>query len=478
MSCLSKIILKIKNYINRFKVLRMKVNLLIIFTLYSVLFLITLLLYGYFNLINFTTYNKNNEYIAISQELRHIAANIGTTEDVRVAEKDILNTELSNKGFFILFDHNQNIIFSTCSNGEQLVDLEKENLLKNVSHSFGVLEGYNLGRNNKYIFYEKIEKLDMILLYIVSEKLFERYNFPALNFILFSSIVCFIVCFFIILKFKKKIYHPIVNIEKVIHGLVEGDTDFGINNIEKNNPLYSLYSDLNIMTDRLKNLILREYNANMMKKQAELDALQSQINPHFLYNTLESIRGQAITEGIKDIEVMTKTLSDLFRYSISNKGNMVTLQEELKNIDNYLLIQQYRFNNKFIIVNKVEPDTLSYKIPKFLIQPIVENAIHHGLETKIGKGTIVIKAYKTTKRMVVNVQDDGFGISHDKLMEINEILVNGQSSIQTNNSSLKIGLINVNERIKLNFGDDYGLKVYSAKGVGTNVEIVLPLLNE
>lgn len=315
-------------------------------------------------------------------------------------------------------------------------------------------------------------------LYLVPSEFLERHNFLAAEFVLFSSLLCVLTYFFILLRFKSKIYTPIVNVEKVIHGLVESDTDFQIKNIKEDNLLYPLNSDLNIMIGRLKDLILREYTANMMKKQAELDALQSQINPHFLYNTLESIRGQAITNGMEDIEIMTKALSDLFRYSISKKGNLVTLEEELKNIDNYLMIQQYRFNNKFIIIKKVEADTLDYRIPKLLIQPIVENAIHHGLETKIGKGTIAIKTYKTAKRLVVTIQDDGLGIAHDKLIEINEILVKGQADIEIEQSSLRIGLTNVNERIRMNFGDEYGLRVYSAKGVGTNVEIVLPLINE
>lgn len=297
-----------------------------------------------------------------------------------------------------------------------------------------------------------------------------------ITFVLITSACLLILNAVVIIHFRNKIYKPIINVEKIIHGIVEGETDLKPGNVKEGSPLYPLYADLNIMTEKLTDLIQREYSAKMMKKQAELDALQSQINPHFLYNTLESIRGQAITKGVEDIEVMTKALSDLFRYSISKKGNLVSLQEELTNVDNYLMIQQYRFNNKFIILNKIEPDTLHNKIPKLLIQPIVENAVQHGLETKQGKGTITISAYRTAKRLVVNVQDNGLGISQEKLVIINESLTCGQAVAEMEDSGLRIGLINVNERIKLNFGDKYGLKVYSAKEVGTNVEITLPLI--
>lgn len=297
-------------------------------------------------------------------------------------------------------------------------------------------------------------------------------------YLIVGSLVCISVYLLLLNQFRRRIYLPIVNLEKVFHGIVEGETEFDIQNVHEESFLYPLYTDVNLMVDRLRDLIFREYNAKIMRKQAELNALQSQINPHFLYNTLESIRGQAITHGLDDIEIMTKALSDLFRYSISKKGNLVLLEEELKNVENYMMIQQYRFDNKFNFINQVDEDALNCRIPKLLIQPIVENAIHHGLETKSGPGSIWIKAYITRKRLIVNVQDDGLGISHVRLVEINQALVNGQAEIDQEQTSLRIGLINVNERIRLNFGPDYGLRVYSTKGIGTTVEITLPLITE
>lgn len=477
MDCFNKILEKINKYISRFRVLKIRSNLMLIFILYSAFLLVTLIIYGYSNLANVKAYKKRSEIIEVSQKIRYVASSIRAVKDIQAIESAILKSDMVDYGVFLLSDRIGNILFSTYKAGNEPVNMNRD-LLKKLDNTFGVLEDYNSEEGNNYTFYEKVAEDDRILLYMTSEKFFNGNNFYTFNFIVFSSLLCILIYFIIILRFKKGIYNPIINVEKVIHGLVAGDTDFGINSVKEGNILYPLYADLNIMVDKLKDLILREYTSNMMKKQAELDALQSQINPHFLYNTLESIRGQAIAQGMEDIEIMTKALSDLFRYSISEKGNLVSLEEELKNVDNYLMIQQYRFNNKFIIVNKVEADTLNYKIPKLLIQPIVENAIHHGLETKIGKGTITIKAYKTSKRLIVNIQDDGLGISHDKLIEINEVLVKGQANLEFQHSSLRIGLINVNERIKLNFGQDYGLRVYSSIGVGTNVEIVLPHMDK
>ena len=135
-----------------------------------------------------------------------------------------------------------------------------------------------------------------------------------------------------------------------LHAIVSGETDLKLAKVKQGNELYPLYNDYKFPEGRLKQLIDSEYTAGIMKKQAEIDALQSQINPHFLYNTLESIRGQAIVEEVEGIGKMVKALADIFRYSITNKNAMVKLEEELKNIDNYLNIQQFRFNNKFIVI--------------------------------------------------------------------------------------------------------------------------------
>ncbi len=281
---------------------------------------------------------------------------------------------------------------------------------------------------------------------------------------------------FFMFHFYKRIYLPVTTIERAVHGMVQEKPELEWLDMKKKSSLYPLYHDLNILMQTLEELVSKEANARLMKKQAELDALQSKINPHFLYNTLESIRGQAIVYGLNDIEVMTQALSNLFRYSVSSEGNMVALEKELKNINHYLMIQQYRFNNKFLYENHVDEDTLGLQIPKLLLQPIIENSVYHGLETKVGKGTIAIHAYRTEKRLLIQIRDDGEGIPKEKLMAINDVLNNGKSLENAKKAEMNIGLANVNERIKLNFGQEFGLRVYSAQKVGTSVEFVLPCL--
>ncbi len=217
------------------------------------------------------------------------------------------------------------------------------------------------------------------------------------------------------------------------------------------------------------------YKTDILRKQAEINFLQRQINPHFLYNSLESIRGNAMVKGAHEIAEMTEALATFFRYSISQKGSMVTLEDELNNVRDYFTIQQFRFHNKFEMSITGCQDAASFSqfyLPKLTIQPIVENAIYHGLEPKVGPGRVEIRITITDIRLILNIVDDGIGIGKEKLHSIQSMIHD-----DTGRESTSIALFNVNRRITLNFGSGYGVFVTSTKNYGTNVEITLPLID-
>lgn len=226
---------------------------------------------------------------------------------------------------------------------------------------------------------------------------------------------------------------------------------------------------------------------NVSKKQAEYLALQNQINPHFLYNTLEGIRSEALMEGMDSIAEMTEALATFFRYTISNVDHLVTLEDELANIENYYYIQQFRFGDKLKLNIQYafreeldEMEILQYRLPKLTLQPVVENSIYHGIERKVGKGHLVIRISATDSRLVIKVSDDGLGMEAEKVRELNEKL-KSLSLDDVNPKTDKQGGIaiqNVNNRIKLLFGEEYGIYVYSQKDAGTDVEISLPLVKD
>lgn len=235
--------------------------------------------------------------------------------------------------------------------------------------------------------------------------------------------------------------------------------------------------------DHLQEVFENEYENLLLKTKAEMHALQSQINPHFLYNTLEAIRNQALQRDADEIADMAEALATLFRYSISRPGDLATFGEELDNIDNYLLIQQFRFRGKFNVVKIFDEDDsnlVNYRLPVLTIQPIIENAIHHGLETKTGTGIVTIRAFTTQSKLVISISDDGVGMSSQTLSELTARFNENVNSLSeddrynTRGRGHGIAILNVHRRIKLYFGDEYGLFITSTQGIGTTVEIQLP----
>jgi two-component system sensor histidine kinase YesM len=222
--------------------------------------------------------------------------------------------------------------------------------------------------------------------------------------------------------------------------------------------------------------------SSLALKQAEINVLQSQINPHFLYNILDSIRGQALSEGVPEIADMTEALANYFRYCVTKDDGIVTLADELKNVENYWRIQQYRFGNKISMQISMDRESIcpdEYEIPKLILQPIVENAIFHGLETKQGIGKVMIRIERTLSRLIIEVSDDGIGMEESELERLREQLKEKQHVITKKDSGSQhgsgIALLNVNERIKLHYGDEYGLQISSSHLTGTEVEFVLPI---
>jgi two-component system sensor histidine kinase YesM len=239
-----------------------------------------------------------------------------------------------------------------------------------------------------------------------------------------------------------------------------------------------LSPEMTDMVDRVKSLTEIEFKTKESKKQAEYLALQSQINPHFLYNTLEAIRGDALSAGLDSIAEITEALATFFRYTISMSEILVTLEDELTNVQNYFTIQRYRFGDRLELSIDYDENAADYKLPKMTLQPIIENAIYHGIERKRGAGAIKIAIETTKTRLIINVIDNGVGIEETKLNELNRQLnAQPQNKPESKQEKGGIALINVNNRIKLLFGELYGIRISSTVDIGTDIEIILPLKN-
>ncbi len=219
---------------------------------------------------------------------------------------------------------------------------------------------------------------------------------------------------------------------------------------------------------------------NMLRKRVEYTALQSQIDPHFLYNTLDSIRSRALVDGNREIAVMTELLSKFFRYCISSGESLIKIREEVNHIQNYYGIQKYRFEEKIAMEIRVpEKELLDGYIPKMTLQPLVENAMIHGLERITGKGKITLVLEKTGRKVMIYIEDNGAGMSAEQLNKLNDKL--RQPLIDANRQGGRhsgIALSNVNARIRLTCGEAYGIHYRSSYGKGTQAVLTLPYIDE
>ena len=280
-----------------------------------------------------------------------------------------------------------------------------------------------------------------------------------------------VVFFFVIIR-------PYRRLERMMKLFLDGYTLSGISRDEG----FHLSPASEQIADRVKGEFNASHLLKLSKRQAQYRALQNQINPHFLYNTLESIRSEALIAGLDSVADMTEALAVFFRYTISKVENLVTVEEELQNCETYFRIQQYRFGARLQFAIECAPEDqeeiFRCRLPKLTLQPILENSIIHGTEFKVDTGHLVVRLERTDRRLIIQVSDDGVGMDEITLARLNEGLDKSGRAFQSSGGEQggSIALVNVNNRIHLLFGEEYGLHVYSMADVGTDVQITLPII--
>lgn len=227
------------------------------------------------------------------------------------------------------------------------------------------------------------------------------------------------------------------------------------------------------MLEKLNQQIQRNYVQKLEKKEIQLRNLQLQINPHFLYNTLETISAHAAIHHLFPICDMCQKLGDIFRYSIGkNYGDYVSIREELHHVQNYIFIQQMRYPNQFQVFYNIEIDEEKVEILRFILQPIIENAILHGLSELDYQGVLEIHIYKEDNDLYLLVLDDGVGMSRQKVEALRKYISDEENQVDRSKS---IGIRNVHQRIQLSCGSQYGIEIESQPGKGSSFKIKLPL---
>lgn len=266
----------------------------------------------------------------------------------------------------------------------------------------------------------------------------------------------------------RSITMPITRISRVTDQVAKGNLSVRAA-AESGAEARMLSDSLNAMIDKINELLDQVTTEQIRLRKAEFELLQAQINPHFLYNTLDTIVWLAEAGDQKRVVSMVGNLSDFFRTSLNQGKDIISIREELAHVRSYLEIQQVRYQDILRYEITVPEDLYEYKIPKITIQPLVENALYHGIKNKRGQGTITITGERSENGFVLYVRDNGIGMTQERLNEV-------RAGIQKLSYTGKeiYGLYNVNERIRLNFGETYGISIESTYGEGTCVSISLP----
>ncbi|MBC7960391.1 MAG: histidine kinase [Vallitaleaceae bacterium] len=280
---------------------------------------------------------------------------------------------------------------------------------------------------------------------------------------------------FVSLYLASLLVSPIKKLMSAFSKLKNGDFDASVD-VSGDDEIAQINTSFNEMAISIKTLISEKYEANLNRLQAELEVLQSQINPHFLYNTLNSIKALADINKMYDISIMIKNLSDLFRYNLNTSRHVVSLSDEINHLKNYLYLQQIRFSDKYKVEWHIDPSALQCECLRLVLQPIAENAIIHGFKNIIKGGILRVEIFLQNENLSISISNNGDLISDDALHQINQALAHETLS-QLKLRTEKIGIYNVNTRIKLYFGNAYGLHFMIKEGF-TCVTINLPIKNE
>ncbi|MDU4696495.1 MAG: sensor histidine kinase [Paenibacillus sp.] len=268
------------------------------------------------------------------------------------------------------------------------------------------------------------------------------------------------------------ITHPLKKLMRNILLVEKGQFD-QVKEIRSRDEIGHLSTRFHRMSHELKRLVERIQQEEKDKATVEIRALQSQINPHFLYNTLGSVKWIASMQQADKIVEMTDALIEMLFYAARSEDALVTVRQELDNLRNYMIIQKVRYYNRIQLVIEADEDTLYEQIPKLILQPLVENAIFHGLAWKEEGGTVTVIVERSDSDIRIAVHDNGVGMDEETLQSLTKSLTRGRDSEAKN-----IGLYNVMRRLKLHYGEQHGLELESKWGEGTAIRMVLPKLKE
>ena len=281
---------------------------------------------------------------------------------------------------------------------------------------------------------------------------------------IWQLLFCIILAILLSYLVSRSISNPVHQLALAMGRVEAGNLAVRISS-DREDEIGLLFKRFNVMTEQIESLMAKTMEEQEELRTAERKALQAQINPHFLYNTLNTIKSIAKLEGIDQITTIVTQFGKLLRNTIESEKEMVSLRESLDLVESYLAIQKIRYGERLNYRINVPSEFMNYHIPKLILQPLVENAVIHGLEKKIEPGLISLNAQRQNGNLVIGVRDDGIGMSETLKPE-------------KKNESTGVGMSNVHRRLELLYGEPFGLRINSSPGTGTEIQVVVPWNSE
>lgn len=396
-----------------------------------------------------------------------------TREQLGIIKLDIkmeklFNTSQIDGGTIVyIYDESKNSVYQS--------DEIEENMLKTYFYEKEKvdMDSQDMIVTNSYIAYEEcIESCDMNLVFFFNRMEYNNIVTEILSVILPMVLILCVFIFAVSFGYSKSFSERVELLLKKIRCVEGGDLSVH-NSIEGKDELAMLDKEIDYMTKKLNQLIERNYIQKLQNKDIELRNLRLQINPHFLYNTLENVSSIAAVNKVFIISDVCEKLGEMLRYSLGkNYGEYVTVDQELYHTKNYIYIQQVRFIDQFDVIYNLDPKLMEKKIPRFILQPIVENAIIHGLSGMNERGTLEIFVKEENSCLVIGIKDNGKGMSEPEVEHLYEMINHFEGILEVNDN---IGVRNVNQRIKMICGNEYGIRISSSLCEGSCFELWLPM---
>lgn len=364
-------------------------------------------------------------------------------------------TFIENSGLFIT-DQNGNLIYQNNEFSDEYEDF---------TLTYEQMKEQQQTSNSKYTIMTKVsDETGWTIYYYKPTSLIITSMEPLIVILIVAGVLCITASAASIISTSKFITKRINALLKNMKEVENGNMVINIEDKGERDEIGMLISGFKNMIEQLNNLFNEVYEGKIKQKEYEMRALQAQINPHFLYNSLSLINWKAIEAGEQDISNITLALSTFYRTSLNKGKNLMSIEDEISNMKSYVLIQLVMHDYDFDVVYDIDDKILHYSTLNLILQPIIENAIDHGIDLMTERrGVITIKGYEENGNVVMTVEDNGVGMEEDKA---NEILTA---------ESKGYGVRNVNERIKLYYGDEYELQILSHIDVGTRVKITFPI---